>query len=107
MQERLCATFAEKTNRMKKKIIFSSSNGSPAMIFLNNIKELFGSNDLELIASKIASTCMNTDIRIEHGFKNGIMEIVGSNALCIRVTGNTLVLKADNITVMKETLTFK
>jgi hypothetical protein len=92
---------------MKKKVTFSKSGGTPAMLFLNNIKELFGSNELELIASKIASTCMNTDIRIEHGFKDGIMEIVGSNALCIRVTGNILVLKADNITVMKETLTFK
>lgn len=96
MQERLCATFAEKTDRMKKKIIFSSSNGSPAMTFLNNIKELFGSNDLELIASKIASSCMNTAIRIEYIFDGGVLKLIGSNALCIRRAGNILALKADN-----------
>lgn len=92
---------------MKKKITFSHSEGTPAMAFTNNIKELFGSNDLELIASKIASTCMNTEIRIEHEFRDGTLEIVGSNALCVRKSGNTLVLKADNIAVREEILTFK
>ena len=86
----------KKTDRMKKKIIFSSSNGSPAMTFLNNIKELFGSNDLELIASKIASSCMNTAIRIEYIFDGGVLKLIGSNALCIRRAGNILALKADN-----------
>ena len=94
-----------KTNGMKKKIIFSSSNGSPAMAFLNSIKQLFGSNDLELIASKIASSCMNTAIRIEYQFKDGILKLTGSNALCIRTDRSTLTLKADNVGISEGYLT--
>lgn len=97
----------QKKDEMKKKITFSHSGGTPAMAFINNLKESFGSNDLDFIASKIASTCMNTEIRIEYKYMDGTLGIVGSNALCIRTNGNTLVFKAENIVVTEKTLTFK
>lgn len=84
---------------MKKKIIFSSSSGSPAALFINNIKMLFGSDNIELIASKIASSCMNTEIRIEHALQGETLSLIGSNALCIRIAGSTLELTAENINI--------
>ena len=46
----------------KKKIIFSSSGGTPAMKLLMCLIEHFGEAEIGHIAAQIAATCRNTSI---------------------------------------------
>lgn len=84
----------------KKKIIFSSSGGTPAMKFLQEITEYFGEEDIELIAARIAATCMKSRIVITATANGGIAELSGNTAKCIIMNAeNTLELESENITV--------
>lgn len=91
--------FAAKKMR-KKKIIFSSSGGTPAMKFLLDITEHFGENDVELIAARIAATCMKSRIVITATADGGVAELYGNTAKCVKMSAeNTMELESDNITV--------
>lgn len=91
--------FAAKKMR-KKKIIFSSSGGTPAMKFLLDITEHFGEDDVELIAARIAATCMKSRIVITATAYGGIAELYGNTAKCVKMSAeNTMELESDNITV--------
>lgn len=92
---------------MKKRIRFSTSGGGQSMLFTAYIKALFGSDDLEDIAKRIASTCMNTSIRIEYEVDDDLLTLMGSNARCISIKDNELILKSENVTVTDNTITFK
>lgn len=95
----LINTFAAKKMR-KKKIIFSSSGGTPAMKFLLDITEYFGEDDINRIAARIAATCMKSRIVITATANGGIAELYGNTAKCVIVnTNGTVELESDNITV--------
>lgn len=84
----------------KKKIIFSSSGGTPAMKFLKEITEYFGEEDIDRIAARIAAACMKSSIIITATANSGTLELSGNTAKCIIMNaGNTLELESDNITV--------
>lgn len=83
----------------KKKIIFSSSGGTPAMKFLQEITEYFGEEDIELIAARIAATCMKSSIIITATANSDTLELSGNTAKCIIMSAeNTLELESENIT---------
>lgn len=84
----------------KKKIIFSSSGGTPAMKFLQEITEYFGEEGIDRIAARIAATCMKSSIIITATANGGIAELYGNTAKCVIMNTNcTVELESDNITV--------
>ena len=83
----------------KKKIIFSSSGGTPAMKLLMCLIEHFGEAEIGHIAAQIAATCRNTSIKVWATFDDETPELHGSTAKCINVNGETLALNGENVFV--------
>lgn len=91
-------------NMKKKKIVFSSSGGSPAMVLLNRIMSAFGSNDIDTIAARIAATCRTTPLLIETFMSDRCVELKGNTADCIDVENDILRIDSENIKVDEDTL---
>ena len=81
----------------KKKIIFSSSGGTPAMKLLRCLIENFGCDDIEHVAAQIAATCRKTALVVWTSMSDGIHEFHGSTAKSIDVSSGTLILSGENI----------
>ncbi|MBQ8695169.1 MAG: hypothetical protein IJ513_05945 [Bacteroidaceae bacterium] len=81
----------------KKKIIFSSSGGTPAMKLLMRLIENFGESEIGHIAAQIAATCRNTVIKVWMTFDSETPELHGSTAKCVNVNGGILVLEGENV----------
>lgn len=81
----------------KKKIIFSSSGGTPAMKLLRCLIENFGNADIEHVAAQIAATCRKTALVVWTSMSDGIHEFHGSTAKSIDVSSGTLILSGENI----------
>jgi hypothetical protein len=88
----------------KKRVVFSSSGGAPAMILMNRIMEAFGSDEIETIAARIAATCRTTPVIITPTLKEEYMELKGNTANCISVNNDIILIKSENIKVSEKTL---
>ena len=82
----------------KKKIVFSSSGGTPAMQLLMHLTENFGSNDIERIAAEIAAMCRGTRIIVTASCTENVLVLNGNTAMCLRLLGDTVAFDADNVT---------
>ena len=83
----------------KKKIIFSSSGGAPAIELLRCLIRGFGNNDISHIAAQIAATCRKAALRVWFTFEGELPELHGSTAESISTSSDTLQLKAENVSV--------
>lgn len=88
----------------KKKIIFSTSGGTPAMRFLACIIDHFGHDGIEQIAAQIAATCRKSPLTITVQFEDGIPSFYGSTAKSIGINADTLELSGENLNVEDSTL---
>lgn len=90
----------------KKKVIFSTSGGTPAMQFMLHILEEFKCDDIGHIARLIAIACNEMNfVVIATNYDNSI-ELKGTPPACIRQEGNILYLVAANIRTDNNTLIF-
>ena len=83
----------------RKKIIFSSSGGTPAMRLLTSLIDHFGDEDIEHIAAQIAATCRNCILGIAVSFEGNIPVFYGSTAMSIAINETTLELTGENLKV--------
>ena len=88
----------------KKKIVFSSSGGAPAMNFLLRIFDNFGSSDVERIAAQIAATCRDARLLVTASNENGALELCGNTAMIVRLDNDAVALYADNVAIEDDTL---
>ena len=92
------AIFAAKKMK-RKKIIFSSSGGTPAMRLLTFLIDHFGNEDIEHIAAQIAAKCRNCILGITVSFEDNIPVFHGSTAMSIAINETTLELTGENLKV--------
>ena len=97
------AIFAAKKMK-RKKIIFSSSGGTPAMRLLTFLIDHFGNEDIEHIAAQIAATCRMSKLAITAVTESDITTLHGSTAKSIIVNACTLELAGENIKVENGTM---
>ena len=90
-------SFAAKKMR-KKKIVFSSSGGTPAMQLLMHLVDNFGKYDIERIAAEIAAMCRGTRIIVTASCTENVLVLNGNTAMCLRLLGDTVAFDADNVT---------
>ena len=88
----------------KKKIIFSSSGGTPAMKFIIDLFEQFGHEDITRIAAQIAATCSKSRVTVTALLYGGILELQGNTAKSIERLSDTVLLQGENLSVENNTL---
>ena len=91
----------------KKKIIFSTSGGTPAMRFLTCIIDHFGNEEIEHIAAQIAAMCSNTALTIKVTIEDGLTVLHGSTAKSIVINAGTMELAGENLAVENNTIIIK
>ena len=99
--------FAAKKRMKKKKIIFSTSGGTPAMRFLTCIIDHFGNEEIEHIAAQIAAMCSNTALTIKVTIEDGLTVLHGSTAKSIVINAGTMELAGENLAVENNTIIIK
>lgn len=90
----------------KKKIIFSTSGGTPAMQFMLHILEEFKCDDIGHIARLIAIACNEMNFVVNATNYDNSIELKGTPPTCIRLEGNCIYLMAANIRTDNNTLIF-
>ena len=88
----------------KKKIVLSSSGGNPAMHFIRRLMVVFGEDNIDTIAARIAATCRTTPILAIISMTDNDLELKGNTADCIQVENRSLNIEAENILVTGTTL---
>lgn len=88
----------------KKRVVFSSSGGGTTMALMNKLMEAFGSDEIEIITSRIAATCRTTPVIITPTLEEEYMELKGNTANCIDVENDMLHIRSENIKVSGNTL---
>lgn len=81
----------------KKKIVFSSSGGTPAMQLLMHLVDNFGKYDIERIAAEIAAMCRGTRIIVTASCVGNVLVLNGNTAMCLRLLDDTVAFDADNV----------
>ncbi|MBQ2807897.1 MAG: hypothetical protein IJF06_02210 [Bacteroidaceae bacterium] len=88
----------------KKKIVFSSSGGKPAMLFLRHITECFGTDEICHIAKMIAMACRETNFHVSAMLCEEGIELKGTPPACVEYDGGTIAITAANTRVENTTL---
>ena len=102
---RRCRTYLCSKKRMKKKkIIFSTSGGTPAMRFLTYIIDHFGDEEIEHIAAQIAAMCRKAELTIRAVLEDGLTALHGNTAKSIVIDAGTMELTGENLSVVNKTI---
>lgn len=101
LSETNCNIFVAKKMK-KKKIVFSSSGGTPAMQFLLYLIESFGNSNIENIAKMIAATCNKNNVTAT--VVGNRVEFIGDGTGSVKELDGTIVFAATNIKVENNTL---
>lgn len=88
----------------KKKIVFSSSGGTPAMQLLLHLVENFGNDNIGRIAAQIAAVCSKECVLVTASYINGVLVVNGNTAMSVRNLGDCVAFAADNVTADDSTL---
>ena len=88
----------------KKKIIFSSSGGIPAMKFIVELFEQFGHEDITQIAAQIAAGCYKSRVTVTAHLYDGVLKLQGNTAKNVKSSSDTVLLQGDNLSVGNSTL---
>ncbi|MBR3976300.1 MAG: hypothetical protein IKJ95_00550 [Bacteroidaceae bacterium] len=88
----------------KKKITFSSSGGTPAMVLFNSLIEQFGKNDIERIAAQIAACCSTAEVLVNCINNSEGILLQGNTAKALCFSDGILTFNADNVSIRENTL---
>lgn len=91
----------------RKRVIFSSSGGTPAMMFVTRLLAHFGDGNIESAAARIAAACRRTPFLIEASVNGTILQLEGSTALEATVNGTAALIWGENIETYDKTIIIK
>lgn len=103
----LCTKQKSTKGMKRKRVIFSSSGGTPAMMFVTRLLAHFGNGNIESAAARIAAACRRTPFLIEASVNGTILQLEGSTALGATVNGTAALIWGENIETYDKTIIIK